>query len=283
MNDVGLSWSQWVRSGEWRESIPTAMPVLPALAAEVIALAADPDVTVSQLSRLVSKEPVIAARVLHLANAAYYAPLQDVTTINGAIIRMGTSAIRNVVVTACLASRGVDPTTYGAHGRSLLDHAIGTAYMARLVAEPAGVPPEEAFLAGLLHDIGKLLLLKLAHDYEQWTGSHIAPDEVDEVVAERHAAIGAEVLRAWRLPPILDEPVMYHHVPEAARTCVREVEVVYLANCLSHRYGFGCPVDEEIDLERDIVAARIPLTPEWLSQTDHHAPGLFAVARHILS
>ena len=146
---------EFVRSGEWRQASNPVIPVLPALAHEAIAVAADPEVTIAQLSHVVSKDPTLATRVIHLANAAYCAPLQTVTTLPDAIVRMGTAAVRNLVITACLASRGGDPRVYGPAGRNQTTQDRDP-YMAHVVAERwAG--PRRSVSRGLLHDVGKLL------------------------------------------------------------------------------------------------------------------------------
>jgi putative nucleotidyltransferase with HDIG domain len=258
--------------------------MLPALAHEAIAVAADADVTINRLSRVVVKDPILATRVVQLANAAYCAPLRPVTTLSDAMVRMGTAAVRNMVIAACLASRGRDDRIYGEHGRRQIDHAIGTAYMAHLSADRGGWNPDEAFLAGLLHDIGKLLLLKLAHDWTRWHGTPVADEEIDDVLASEHAVAGALLLRASQFPRNIIESVLWHHQPEEAPDCLREAEVIYFANRLSHRYGFGCDCDEtpDVPVVDDPRCARLDVNDAWIESLDCRAPGLFAVAKQAL-
>jgi putative nucleotidyltransferase with HDIG domain len=286
MGVTTMSWVNWIESGDWRGSHDIAMPMLPSLVPHVMPLVVDRDASVLRLARVISKEQVLATRVLRLANSAYSAPLHEVTTINDAIVRMGTSAVRNVVLAVCFASRPSNDV-YGGHGRELADHGVGTAYLARLVAERAGIDPDEAFMHGLLHDIGKLLLVKLAADFTRFGGVLPPPAEVQAFVAERHAALGADVLCRWQLPARLQEPVRFHHRPAEASAFRPNAEVVYVANRLSHRYGFGCPPDtrkeDEEELLRDPIAVELGITQEWLADTDRRAPGLFAVARQIVS
>ncbi len=276
-----MPFPEFVRSGEWRKGANASMPMLPALAHEAIAVAADPDVTIAKLAHVVSKDPTLATRVVHLANAAYCAPLQTVTTLPDAIVRMGTAAVRNLVIAACLSSRGADPRVYGPAGRNQIDHAIGTAYMAHLVAERVGWNRDEAFLAGLLHDVGKLWLLKLAHDYAKWQGTPIPAEELDEVVATEHASAGAVLLRGLQFPRQLIEGVMWHHDPQSAPHHAREAEVIYFANRLSHHYAFGCMRDDR-PLVDDPCCVRLALTEAWLQSLDTRAVGLYTVARRIL-
>lgn len=277
------SWSDWVESCEWAGSADTAMPMLPALAQDVMALALDPDVSVVQIARVISKDQVLATRVLRLANSAYCAPMQEVSTINDAIIRMGTAAVRSVVLAVCFASRLQEANVYGPQGRDLVDHGIGTAYLARLTAEQVGVDADEAFMYGLLHDLGKLLLLKLSRDFIRFGGPTPTATEIETVMRDRHAEMGARIMRQWQLPAALEEPVLYHHNPDACVNYPTEAAVAYAADRLSHRYGFGCEADPDIDPREDAIMHRLGLKDAWIVEMDRRAPGLFQVARQIVA
>jgi HD-like signal output (HDOD) protein len=270
--DISHDAFAWIREDD------TSVPVLPALAGRVIELTSNPEVTVSQISAVVSKDQVLAARVLQLANSIYSSPLMTISTVAEAIVRLGTTAVRNVVVMVCLTSRMQDPAVYGDRGRALVEHALGTAYLARFAAERARVDLDEAFLYGLLHDIGKLVLMKQAHDYRKRTGHPVPPTHLEIALLERHAAMGSLAMRRWRLPEALDEPVLYHHDPLAAPTRRAEALVAYAANALAHRYGFGCPI-VEADVLDDPLMAEIQIDAQWLAAVDTRAPGLIEVAR----
>ena len=276
------TWADWVDSGEWADGSDSAMPMLPSMAADVMSLALDPDVSITRLARVITKDQVLATRVLRLANSAYCAPMQEVTTVNDAIVRMGTGPVRNVVLAVCFTSRLQGANVYGPQGRELVDHAIGTAYLARLVAERTGVDADEAFMCGLLHDMGKLLILKLSRDFIKFGVPTPSAQEIDTVCRDRHPQIGARMLRTWQLPSALEAPVQYHHDPAASTTHGRESTVTYMANRLSHRYGFGCPSDEANLLEDDICKG-FGLNDSWLADLDRRAPGLFQVARQIVA
>jgi putative nucleotidyltransferase with HDIG domain len=266
---------------DWLRCDNLSVPMLPALAHRVIDMATDPDLSIHLLSALVAKDPVLAARVLGLANSAYSSPTRPIASLTEAIVRLGTTAVRNVVITVSFTSRLHDPAVYEKRGRPIVDHALGTAYVARIVAERARVDTEEAFLCGLLHDIGKLVILKRAHEHRRQTGNPIAPDELEHTLAMHHPAAGALVLRRWKLPESLDDPVLFHHEYEAAPTSRREAAVVYFANRLSHRYGFGCDPDDS-DVLADPVCETLNVDAPWLATIDGHAPGLYDVARQFI-
>jgi HD-like signal output (HDOD) protein len=263
------------------ESPDVTIPMLPDFAHRVIDMVSNEDISVGQLAAVVSKDQVLASRLLGLANSAYFAAMSEISTVQEAIMRMGTAAVRNLVVTVCFYSRMQDRAVYGDRGKPLLEHGLGTAYMARLVADAIDGDQEEAFMYGLLHDIGKLVILKAAFDVRRQLNAAVPAEALDLTMRERHAAIGALVLRRWRLPSILDEPIVWHHDWTQARHEPRKAAITYLANRLSHRYGFGCQPDAA-DLLDDPVIAHLGLDAAWLSATDGRAPGLFDVARRIL-
>jgi putative nucleotidyltransferase with HDIG domain len=261
-----------------------AVPALPENAQRAVMMASDPDVPAFRLAELIGKDQVFASRVMGLANSAASAPAMYISTVMDAIVRVGTAATRNTIVAVSLASRMQDSAIYGDRGRALFDHSLGTAYMARLVAEPAGVHTEEAFLAGLMHDIGKLVILRMVYDYRKRTGQEVPAQDVDDALQERHAMMGALALRRWHLPDTIDDPVMFHHSYDRAPRYPKEAAVCYLANRLSHRYGFGCEreLSEPATFMTDEVFDVLNLNAAWLAATDARGPGLVAVARKAL-
>jgi putative nucleotidyltransferase with HDIG domain len=280
--ETHANWSAWVESGEWADSSDAAMPMLPALAADVMSLAIDPEVSIARIARVIAKDQVLATRVLRLANSAYCAPMQEITTVNDAIVRMGTGPVRNVVLAVCFTSRLQGANVYGAQGRELMDHAIGTAYLARLIAEKLNEDADEAFMCGLLHDLGKLLLLKLSRDFIKYGAPTPSTQEIEKVYTEWHPEIGARLMKQWQLPEALEHPVRFHHDPEACPNHKSQATVAYVANRLAHRYGFGCTADSANLLE-DTVCTKIGLSETWLADLDRRAPGLFQVARQIVA
>jgi putative nucleotidyltransferase with HDIG domain len=273
-----ISWTAWVQSGDWQDSAD-AIPMLPALAHEIAEIALNPDVPAIRITQIVSKDPVLATSVIQLANSAFSAPATEITSISEAVVRMGTSAVRSIVTASCLTSMMANPKVYGSRGRDLIDHSIGTAYLARLIAEGIAGDADEAFLAGLLHDIGKLLILKLAGDSHRGV-ARPTPDEVEELLIEQHAAFGGYLVTRWRLPKSLEDPIVWHHDPECATNRPDDATVVYAANRLAHRYGFGCTRDE-IDVEFDPLLGRVGVDVATIKRFDDRAPGLFEVARKI--
>jgi HD-like signal output (HDOD) protein len=267
--------------GDWLTPQNTAIPVLPALASRVIEVANDPNVSLVQLANLIGKDQVLASRLLQMANSAQWAPMQGVGTIPEAVVRIGVTGVKNMVFTVCFSSRMYDPGIYGEQGRLLIEHGIGTAYLARMVADQAGEDEDEAFLYGLLHDIGKLLILKLAYDFKKRTGTTVPAEEVATALDQHHASFGGITLKRWGLPSGLEEPIRCHHDFTLATSAPRKAMVAHLANRLSHRYGFGCDPDA-YNILGDPACRACGIDAAWLTENDSHAQGLFDVARRSL-
>ena len=151
------------------------------------------------------------------------------------------------------------------------------------IADEAGADADQAFLCGLLHDIGKMVILKWHYDHVKTSRRAQAMDATGRGVADALAS------RKWRAsrsaagasPSELDEPVLRHHDYTRQRLHRRMATVTYLANRLSHRYGFGCEPDGYDPLR---IRSRMSssLDADWLAEIDQTAPGLFAVARQAL-
>lgn len=264
----------------WLRPDDLSIPMLPDQATRVLQLVGDPDVTIATLAAVVSKDPVLATRVLGMANSALYGAMTSLRSVSDAVVRLGTRTVRNVVVTVSMQSQFKSSEAYGQDGFRFMDHAVGTAYVAHLIADHARGDVDEAFLCGLLHDIGKLVILKTAHQHQKKHGVTIEPDDLQNALTEHHALCGALALGFWNVPDEVRHVVQYHHAfeespdPQAAAIC-------YAANLLSHRYGFGCAAlgDEVLD---DAVFPYLELDEVWMAKADVRAPGLFNAARQAL-
>lgn len=275
-----FDWTDWMRSGEWQEGADTAIPMLPAFAQEIVGLALDPEVSVAPIIKIISKDPVLATRVIQLANSAFSASSLEITSINDAVVRLGTGLVRTVMTSTCLSALAADPQIYGRHGREYIDHSVGAAYLSWLIAETAGEEQPEAFLYGLLHDVGKLLVMKLAHQAPRYSILPPAEDDLAEVMAEQHSELGGYLVRTWGLPHRLYDPIVWHHAPERAEERPQAAAVSYAANRLAHRYGFSCYLDDFEPLE-DPVFVTLGLDAAAIARIDQQAPVLYALAHKI--
>jgi HD-like signal output (HDOD) protein len=195
------------------------LPVMPPVAAEIIRKAEDPDTAVKELSELISRDAALAVRVLKIANSSFYAMPREIQTIQQAIMLLGYSTLRSVVVAASMKDVFA---RFGLAERLLWEHAVAGAVAAnRLAREIGGMSAEELFLAGLLHDVGRLVMYSQAATQYQEVLKVIYAEGGDPVQLERqsfgfdHCEVGRLVLEKWRLPARLVGAIGGHHDPDA--------------------------------------------------------------------
>ncbi len=192
------------------------IPPIPVVACEVLKLAGSEDARLSDIARLIASDPGLATQVLRACNSAYYGIPQPVRSISGAVALLGFKTVRNLVVLHSLP-RGRAGTP-GFAETTIWTHSAAAALTARLLANHGGeVDPEEAMLAGLIHDMGRLVLNLLMPDHYAPVMHAIYNREGTSIELERralgtdHAAVGEIVLRHWRFPEDLVQSVARHH------------------------------------------------------------------------
>jgi len=195
------------------------LPPLPQVATQVLRLAADPDSTTQELQRVIATDQALSAQILKIANSAMFGMVREVKTLTQAIMTLGFSTIKSIAIASSarnLYNRGGT----GLQERLLWEHALITALSARAYARIFRNPRmEEAFLSGLMHDIGKSVMgVKFPERYGALLRS-IYNDGADGMETELelfgfdHAMVGEALLHAWNLPRSLGSMVRWHHDP----------------------------------------------------------------------
>ena len=175
-------------------------PNLPQVALEVMSLSHQRDVDFKQIASLIERDPVLAARLLKVANSAAYRGSSPTRTMRDAVQRLGLSLLRDMVMAEAMSMRVFRAGGGYADGlEELRLHSLATAHLARLVCRETSLDTEYAFLCGLLHDIGIAAILLAMGDVARGQ----TPPGLDllwPVADEAHAAVGAQVARLWNLP-----------------------------------------------------------------------------------
>ena len=214
----------------------TEISTLPQVALRVIEVAKDPDSGAADLKAVVEGDPALSARVLRMVNSAACGLRSTVTNLHQAIGFLGFSRVRNLAMTASVSEIFKEEEATGAYRRSeLWRHLVSVGICARLVASRFGVADfEDAFLAGLLHDIGIILEDQGAHErFREMLGT--LGEGTPLCTSERkwlgfdHCELGAKVAEAWRFPATAWAAIRFHHESEkytgAGAEIVRCVEV----------------------------------------------------------
>lgn len=199
------------------------LPTLPDAATRVIELSSDPDVSPKALAEAVERDPIIATRLLKLVNSPYFGIRGTVGSIQQALVFLGVSNLRNLVLSTCAVDLFNQDGCIGSFSRGeLWRHSLATAMAARELAKVTrACDPEIAFTAGLIHDVGKIVLDRHFHDdfavvIEFMDSSGFAMVEAERAVIEAdHAEIGLYLAMHWALPEVLQAAIGGHHAPDA--------------------------------------------------------------------
>lgn len=236
------------------------LPTMPASAARVLAMCQDGSVDAAQLSEVIHQDPAIASNVLRVANSASYVGHQPCSSLQQAVSRLGLQLVTEV---ATAASMGARLTAGGARSELAADlwrHSVTTAFYTKEIARSRRRNVETAFLCGLLHDVGKAVLLAslTADDLR-------APsEELCAALDEHHVAAGLELAEEWGLPEPVVASIRWHHAPESAVLHGDVAMTVCLADLLSHLASPGglTAAPTEADLRCHDVLVGLNLYPD---------------------
>ena len=202
----------------------------------------DPDSSMADIAKAVSQDPSFTVRLLRVANSSFYGFSSSIDTVDKAVSVIGTSRIRSLALSMSVASSFAGLPNDLVSMDNFWRHSLYCAVIARILARRAGkCDPEAVFTAGLLHDIGELVIFNRLPEQAKEALLHVL-DSVDDLPvfeAERqamgfdHAQVGAELARQWNLPPLLTECIGCHHAIGEAQNYPREVALVHLANILA--------------------------------------------------
>lgn len=248
------------------------LPAMPQVAAKAMELIGSPRATAKDLEQIISKDQATTVKVLRIANSAFYGVRGEISTLSRAIVVLGFNTLRSVVMT------GVSEAIHSGKrscfkDRILWEHSIAAAIAARTIAVECGYPaPEEAYVGGLLHDIGKVVMdANLAGEYEKaveavYNEGVSFVDAENDIFGFDHTDVGALVAERWHLAPRLREAVQFHHQPMGSEIDPTLCAIVSLANSLCLRLGIGLQREPELSLVDEESALMLTLAPERLDR-----------------
>jgi putative nucleotidyltransferase with HDIG domain len=230
------------------------LPTLSVVTMRIIEIIGDESHSNKDLVKIVSSDPVLTTRVLRIANSAAFARRTEITSLARAIMQLGEKMVVGIAIGSC--ATGVftnDLAGYGAEKGELWDHSLRTAIAAREIAAYAKNPikADEAFTAGLLHDIGKAVISeflylkaeKMLRKCDEGNFESFRDAEREELGTD-HTEVGAVLAKRWNLPESLSEAIEKHHEPARAEEKYRNiVYAVHLGDLMSMLGGIGTGVD----------------------------------------
>jgi HD-like signal output (HDOD) protein len=227
------------------------LPVLPEISTRVMALVRDPDSSAADLADLITQDQVIAAKILQVANSAMYGGLQEIDDLKAACARLGMRTVANIAQAAASANLYEGRASqFSDMMHALWRHSIATAHCTNELAAALSEPKADAlFVAGLLHDIGQIVLLDLISKSEGEAVSAVKESHelLNEVIQSYHPLAGFHVVLQWDLPPEFAVSTLCHHDPQMtpAEKWRTMTHIVCLADRIAREEGYGTLTEEE--------------------------------------
>ena len=262
---------------------------LPEITLKIIELVEDPNSTAHDLHNIISNDPALCSRILKVVNSAFYGLPRQIGSINRAIVLLGLNAVKNIAIAASLTKlfRGGELCSRFS-AKDLWIHSIATASCSKLICDELSMGvSDEAFLAGLIHDIGIMVEVQsMRHEllqvFEEMTFDATGVPtsdmcEVEErIIGATHEDFGAGLCEAWKFPKALTLVTRHHHdptqLPKDERTLV---SIVYLADRLSAACGYGFRTDLQ-SLEIDpVILDELGISPEQVDFIKTNLPQAF--------
>ena len=223
------------------------LTALPQVVLRVLDLTNDPKTSAPDLERIIGMDQALAAKVLSLANSAYYGLPRQISSLREAVVFLGVKTVRNLAMTITTGNLFLGRSdTPALARRALWRHSVDTAQCARALvgllnpSAQEAVGCDQAYTAGLLHDIGKMALDRSRHGLFV-SITHVAQSQQvrfheveEEVLPFGHGQIGATLAARWNLPPALCEAIAFHHTPRAASLNPKLTAAISLANEIAH-------------------------------------------------
>lgn len=243
------------------EKIST-LPTLPTVIERITKLLHNPKTSAEEIGKAITTDQALASKVLKLVNSAFYGFPGKISTITHAIVILGFSTVKNIVLTASIfdAFRGKGKNVSGFDLEQFWIHSIACGAASQSIAKHIGsTEKEECFIAGLIHDIGKLIICQnLSEDFENALAyskknSMLLYQSETELFDITHQEAGGMLAEKWNLPKNLQNAVLYHHVPSQSREYYLTTAIVHCADIIVRAFDYGNGGDNRIPCMNETV------------------------------
>ncbi|MES2015749.1 MAG: HDOD domain-containing protein [Pseudomonadota bacterium] len=242
---------------------PNALPTAPKVVEELISSFDDPNVQVEEIARKLSLDPVLSAKLLRLANSAYYHVSRRIGNVEDAVRMLGFVTVRTLVISSGLV--GGFKTVPGMDLKRFWRYSLHTAVAAKWLAKKVGVNTDLAFTIGMMHAIGQLVMHAGMADQAQELDKVTGPYEAGRMAAEQEAfgfhysAVGAELATRWKFPDIFPDTIRDFPMPGS-----RMASVIHLATWCAQAEEFKFSAEQRADSLPQMVAEGVGLSRDEL-------------------
>lgn len=253
---------------EFKEKVEKlkSIPTLPHLMIKFSAMAEDPDTPMSKFGDEVQKDQVLTTKLLRIVNSASYGFPGRIGTVTQALILLGLDALKGLIISSSVFD-SLTPEAY-----PLWRHSMLVSLACRRIGAMLDYPDiEEIAVAGLLHDIGKIILFLETPEKYRKVIQHATKNDIPMFIAEKeligfnHNDIGGWLCEKWTLPEKLSIPIAFHHEPEKAMEYEDRVMIVAASNAIVKGMGAGGEGDVIVDEISDLIQNELKLTQKHIS------------------
>jgi putative nucleotidyltransferase with HDIG domain len=243
------------------------LPELPSLASELNEVIENPMSSAEHIARVVSRSPSLTAVLLKIVNSSFYSLPSKISTVSHAVSLIGTQEISVLALGISVLSmfKNIPKETIDMH--SFIRHSLICGLLSRVFAAHKNVPQtEQLFVAGLLHDLGRLILYNYFPDESRdvlvrsRNRNTLLYEEEKDYLGCDHAQLGVQLMKQWKLPPILENNILHHHKPSKAQQLV-PAAIVHLADIIANSLGIGSSGEKLIPPLDDTAWENIELSP----------------------
>ncbi|MDA8169281.1 MAG: HDOD domain-containing protein [Nitrospiraceae bacterium] len=206
------------------------LPSIPSIMQRLNEAIGNENTSVQEIVKIVMSDQILTSKVLRVVNSAFYSPPSRITSLHQSIAYIGLKSVLSIATAHALTLLSSKDT---ARVRAVLQHSLACAFVAKKIAPAADIDPEEAFVCGLLHDIGKTVMLHLTSD------APFTEEERLALLREYHHAVGFMLASKWNLPEMVRNVIRFHHSPDKAEEHNVMVEAVYAADALANGLAAG--------------------------------------------
>lgn len=246
---------------------------LPAIYERINAAVNNPSSSLADVARIISEDIGLTGRLLKLVNSAFFGFPSRVDTVNNACVIVGAQQLRSLALASSVVGVFDElPEAGGVTMDAFWRHSVGVAMASRALAKIAGErDAERFFVAGLLHDIGRLACFQeMPDDYvpvvqEARRNEALLHETEKRMLGYTHAQVGAAMMKVWRLPASLEATVAYHHAPQQTYTHPLEAACVHFGDIIAHAMEYGNSGHRFVPPPDSEAWKKIGLTPQKLS------------------
>ena len=260
-----------------------SLPTVPDTLRKLSRIMEKQNVSLTEIASFVQSDPALTFRILKMVNSAMYGFPGRIASVSHAIMLLGLNVVKGLLLGVSVFELMQKAMT------GLYEHSMGCAAAARIIAQKKGLrEPEECYVAGLLHEIGKVVMaLEFTKAYEGALAfsetEHIPIVQAEKkFFADNHAVLGGVLSEKWRFPKKLSEAILCHHEPQSAVLFPLEAAIVHLADILTKSRGLGFSGDQIVPIVDDAAFDRLELSEEDIVDVFQELEGSIEATQEVL-